>query len=120
MNQYIYVTSLFDESGKSECIAGLIFAESIVEAMKRLEEFVGETHIVEVRKLAPMEEGPVIEFNSDFIKTLIELKEKYPDLDGFEGLSERFNSDYIKTLKERKKYYSDLERFDKLSGRLEW
>ena len=67
-----------------------------------------------------MEEGPVVEFNSNFIKTLIELKKNYPDLDGFEGLSEGLNSDSIKTLKERKKYYSDLERFDKLSGRLEW
>lgn len=87
MNQYLYVTSLFDE--KSECIAGLIFAENIVEAMKKLEEFVGEEHIIEVRKLAPMEEGSVVEFSSDFIKTLKELKKNYPDLDGFEGLSER-------------------------------
>ena len=89
MNQYIYVTSLFDESGKSECIAGLIFAEGIVEAMKLLEEFVGEEHLVEVRKLAPIEEGPVIEFSSCFIKTLKELKKNYPDLEGFEGLVER-------------------------------
>ena len=89
MNQYIYVTSLFDESGKSECIAGLIFAEGIVEAMKRLEEFVGETHIVEVQKLAPIEEGPVVEFSSYFIKTLKELKKNYSDLDGFEELNER-------------------------------
>ena len=87
MNQYIYVISLFD--GESECIAGLIVAENIVEAMKKLEEFVGEEHIVEVQKLAPMEEGPVVEFSSNFIKILKELKKNYPDLDGFKGLSER-------------------------------
>lgn len=89
MNQYIYVTSLFNESGKSECIAGLIFAENIVEAMKRLEEFVGETHLVEVQKLALIDEGPVIEFSSSFIKTLKELKKNYLDLDGFKELNER-------------------------------
>ena len=87
MNQYLYVTSLFDEG--SECIAGLIFAENFVEAMKKLEEFVGEEHLVEVRKLAPIDEGPVIEFSSNFIKTLKELKKNYPDLDGFEELNER-------------------------------
>lgn len=84
MNQYIYVTSLFDE--KSERIAGLIVAENIVEAMKKLEEFVGEENIIEVQKLAPMEEGSVIEFSSNFIKTLKELKKNYPDLEGFEEL----------------------------------
>ena len=87
MNGYLYVTSLFDE--ESECIAGLIFAENIVEAMRILEEFVGEEHIVEVRKFAPIEEGSIVEFNSSFIKMLKELKKDYPDLEGFEGLSER-------------------------------